>query len=168
MGTRIYCYLAVESSVNSNMSERKFDSLPLLGLDPVTFSIPMHRSDHTTKSHVGPKRIDSTIYQSLVSQQRDGQNANTRHKTLWLHNQIIKPALRERWLKSDHRTRVLLLLLLFCFLFLLTFSPLPRSCYGWCLVLALKCALVVYTQYGRSLLTTSLAALGYWKQNNVN
>jgi hypothetical protein len=41
----------VDNSVNSK-PERKFDSLPLLGLDPATFDTPATtRSDHTANPH---------------------------------------------------------------------------------------------------------------------
>jgi hypothetical protein len=46
MGDRVLLPLAVNSK-----SEQKVDLLALLGLDPATFATPLHRSNHTAKSH---------------------------------------------------------------------------------------------------------------------
>jgi hypothetical protein len=47
----IYCYLSQwEKSVNGK-TESKTDSLLLMGLNPETFGMPTHRSDHTAKFH---------------------------------------------------------------------------------------------------------------------
>jgi hypothetical protein len=46
MGAHVLLPLAV-----NNKSEQKGDSLPLLGLEPATFSVQAHLSDPVTKSH---------------------------------------------------------------------------------------------------------------------
>jgi hypothetical protein len=46
MGAHVLLPLAVKSK-----SERKVDSLPLLGFEPVTFRMIAHFSDHSAKPH---------------------------------------------------------------------------------------------------------------------
>jgi hypothetical protein len=76
----------------NNKSERKINSMPPLGFEPVTIGMLVHLSDHSAKSHpqgthvqpdvLGPVSVLESVVGVFIRQVRGAANIINNNKTL--------------------------------------------------------------------------------------